>query len=73
MHMVGLESKLNDLPIVLINHLMDDLFESLFDWSHHHLAPTLRAPDNVGHHEMYTVSFMLIIHGDFIPYVYRFD
>src|SRR6266568_1726809 len=67
MDMVWLNSQLQDLPSVLLDHLLNDLFQPVMHWPNKHLAPSLGAPDEMVDHQMDTVTFMLILHVDSLP------
>jgi hypothetical protein len=60
--MIGLESQFQNGPPMLGCYLSDDLFQTISNRSNEDFAPPLGTPDQVVHHEVYVVSFVLIVH-----------
>src|SRR2546430_10437435 len=65
MHMIGLNSQFDELPIILCDHLRNDLFQPFLNRPDQHTPSSLRTKNQMIDKQMHTMSIMLIVH---LPY-----
>ena len=61
MNMIGLDCRLGQLPTVLSDNFINDLFQPVLNWPNQHMPPSLRAKDEMVDNEMHTMSIMLAV------------
>ncbi len=69
MHMIRLNSQLNNLPIMLTGRFMDDLLKPTSNGTIEYLSPSPWTPDNVVHNQVGCVVIMNVFHVYRIVYV----
>ena len=62
MHMIRLDSQLEQLLGVFFDHLLNDLFQAVVNRADEHLAPSFGAPDKVVDHQVNIMAYLLILH-----------
>ena len=62
--MIGLNSHLNDFPLIDLDNLMNNLLEAFCSSPLQHLPTPFRTPDDVGDNQMDRVLLMPLFHGD---------
>jgi hypothetical protein len=60
MDMIGLNSQLDNLPLVFPYHLFNDLLQTVMDWPYHYLAASLRTSDDMIDNEMDRMLLMIV-------------
>ncbi len=68
MHVIGLDRQFQDFPLMFARHFLHNGFQALCHWANQHLPAALGTPDDVVHHQMDAVWFVLVVHVDSIPH-----
>src|SRR5262245_55337880 len=62
--MIWLNCQLDDLPIVPSGNLPNDFFQAIMNRTIQDVSPPFGTPDEVIHHQMYGMVFVLLLHVD---------
>lgn len=70
--LIGLHSQRNNLPLILCNHVLDDLLQAITDGANGHFPASLQTPDKMVEKQMNRLRFMdvLVFHVDSIRWKY---
>ncbi len=69
MHVIWLNRYLKGLPLMLFTDFMDERFQANRQRTYQNLPTPFRTPNDMIHHQMDAVLFMLVFHVSSIAYI----